>query len=392
MSSEKTLPRTRARTPVTGRRRLASGVRLSVLLLAALFALHGYPAAQSTTSSLRATPILIAHRGASDQAPEHTAEAYRLAIAQGADYIEIDLVYTRDGQLIALHQNLLNKVTNVADFPEFAQRRRIKYIDGKKRNGWFSEDFSLAEIKKLRIKEAHPALRPHSARLDLRYSVLSLPEIIRLVRTQEKIHRRPVGLYIELKHPSYFRSLGFNMEEELLRILARYGYTRRHDPVYIQCFEVGSLKRLRRMTSLRLTQLLGRHGGPYDARLQGRKTSYANMASRNGLQAIARYADAVGPEKYTYIIPRDENDNLDLRMATAFVSHAHQAGLEVHPYTFRAENRFLPANLRSSARLNRHGRLDTELRMFLSTGIDGLFTDNVIIARQVLTALQKKRP
>ncbi len=340
--------------------------------------------AEQRLAARTGVPIIIAHRGASGQAPEHTAQAYRLAIAQGADYIEIDLVPTKDGRLIALHQNLLNRITNVRHLPEFADRRRVKYVDGKKLKGWFSEDFTLAEIKKLRIKERFPSYRPQNARLDLVYPVLSLQEIIALVKTQERIHQRRIGLYIEIKHPSYFRSLGFKMEEKLLSILAHHGYAGKHDPVYIQCFEISALKRLRKLTSLRLTQLLARHGRPYDARLQNKKITYARMATRDGLKAIARYADAVGPEKYTYVIPKDDNDDLALHLATNFVDHAHQAGLEVHPYTFRAENRFLPTALRSSLRSAGHGKLAAELRMFLSTGIDGFFTDHISIARQVV--------
>ncbi|MEE4462282.1 glycerophosphodiester phosphodiesterase [Azotobacter chroococcum] len=321
-------------------------------------------------------PLVIAHRGASGYVPEHTLAAYALAVLQGADYVEPDLVMTKDGQLVARHDNQLDLTTDVAARPEFADRRRTKTVDGIELTGWFSEDFSLAEIKTLRAIERIPKIRPGNARLDKSLEVPTLQEIIELVKSLEKSQGRRIGLYPETKHPTHFQHLGLGMEEPLVEILRRNGYHSRHAPVYIQSFEVENLKTLRRLTPLRLVQLFG-SGQPYDQQVIGSALTYAQMATPAGLQAIAAYSDGVGPDK-SYIIPRDANGNLG--SPTDFVPNAHAAGLKVHPYTFRAENNFLPLELRSSGEPTERGDLEAEIRAFLDAGIDGLFSDHPDIA------------
>ncbi|MCF7201263.1 glycerophosphodiester phosphodiesterase [Pseudomonas oligotrophica] len=337
-------------------------------------ALAGEPAARTHGEEPR--PLVIAHRGASGYVPEHTLGAYALAILQGADYIEPDLVMTRDGELVARHDNELDLTTDVASRPEFAGRRRTQAVDGVSLTGWFSEDFTLAELKTLRAIERIPEIRPGNARLDGSLQIPTLQEIIDLVKTLQLAQGRRIGLYPETKHPTHFQQLGLAMEKPLVRILARNGYAGRHAPVYIQSFEVDNLKRLSRLTELPLVQLFG-EGQPYDQQLRGSTLTYARMASAEGLRDIARYARGVGPDK-GYIIPRDANGNLGT--PTRFVSDAHAAGLEVHPYTFRAENAFLPASLRSSDEPSARGDLEAEIAAFLDAGVDGLFIDQPDIA------------
>ncbi|WP_437880189.1 glycerophosphodiester phosphodiesterase [Pseudomonas sp. LRF_L74] len=326
-------------------------------------------------------PLVIGHRGASGYVPEHTLAAYALAALQGADYIEPDLVSTRDGQLVARHDNQLDLTTDVAEHPEFAERKRTQSVDGVSLSGWFSEDFTLAEIKTLRAIERIPQFRPGNARLDGTFEIPTLQEIIELVKSLQKSQHRRIGLYIETKHPTHFQQLGLALEQPLLNTLQRNGYRDRRDPVYIQSFEVGNLQQLSKQTSIRLVQLFDA-GQPYDQVVQGTGLSYAQMATAKGLKDIARYASGVGPEK-GYIIPRDANGNLG--QPTTFVADAHAAGLLVHPFTFRAENNFLPTDLRSSDKLDERGDIDKEIRAFLDAGIDGLFIDQPDIAVRLRT-------
>ncbi|WP_443192014.1 glycerophosphodiester phosphodiesterase [Pseudomonas indica] len=331
------------------------------------------------------SPLVIGHRGASGYVPEHTLASYALAVLQGADYIEPDLVMTKDGQLVARHDNELGLTTDVAQRPEFADRRRTQTVDGVTLTGWFSEDFTLAEIKSLRAIERIPTIRPGNARLDGAFEVPTLQEIIDLVKSLQISQQRVIGLYPETKHPTHFQQLGLAMERPLVRILARNGYASRWSPVYIQSFEVENLKTLSRLTSLRLVQLLWADGQPYDQQVLGTGLTYAQMSTPAGLKAIALYAAGIGPEK-SQIIPRDAAGNLT--SPTRLVPDAHAAGLKVHPYTFRAENSFLPTDLRSSSDPQARGDLETEIRAFLDAGIDGLFIDQPDIAVKVREARQ----
>jgi glycerophosphoryl diester phosphodiesterase len=288
-------------------------------------------------------PIIIAHRGASGYRPEHTLAAYELAIEQGADFIEPDLVSTKDGVLVARHENNIEQTTDIAGHQEFASRRVTKIIDGRSITGWFTEDFTLAELKTLRARERLPRLRPHNAHYDGQFEIAKFEEILDLAR------RRRAGVYPETKHPSYFESLGLSLEEPLLAALRGFPF-----PVFIQSFESGNLGKLNEMTEHPLVQLL-------------------NPESSFDLHEVALYAKAIGPHK-DLVIPRDASGRLTT--ATSLVRDAHELGLLVHPWTFRNEDEFLPADCR--------GNPAAEYQRFLATGIDGLFTDYPDTARASL--------
>ena len=335
-------------------------------------------------SNNQGKPIVIAHRGASGYVPEHTLAAYAMAMLQGADFIEPDLVMTKDGHLIARHDNVLDLSTDVGNRPEFAGRKTTKTVDGVTVTGWFSEDFTLEEIKTLRAVERIPNTRPANARFDGQFEIPTLQEIIELAQAYEKLVDRRIGLYPETKHPTYFDRLGLSLEEPLVKTLHRYGYESRNARVFIQSFEISNLRKLKTMTQIPLVQLLWIEGKPYDVEAGGGSLTYEQMATPAGLAQIASYAQGVGPEK-SFIIPLDPAGNLDLSHATSFVKDAHTVGLRVHPYTFRSENTFLPTSFKSSSDPSAQGDGVGEIKVFLKTGIDGFFTDQTdrgIVARE----------
>jgi glycerophosphoryl diester phosphodiesterase len=330
-----------------------------------------------TTPVMAAKPILIAHRGASGDRPEHTLGAYALAVQQGADFIEPDLVLTKDGVLVARHENEISETTDVASRAEFASRRATKTIDGITFTGWFTEDFTLAELKTLRAKERLPQLRPANTAYDGQYDVPTFDEVIALAKALSGTAGRAIGVYPETKHPAYFTSIGLPHEAPLLAALKTARWTSAKAPVFIQSFEVGNLKALRRKTKVRLIQLAASTGGPADSP----GLTYATMMTPAGLRDVARYADGIGAEK-ALILPRTVDGALG--PPTPLVSDARKAGLKVHVWTFRAENFFLPAPLRAGADARAKGDLASEIRAFMATGIDGLFADNVAEARAAL--------
>lgn len=306
-------------------------------------------------------PFIIGHRGASGERPEHTLAAYALAFDQGADFVEPDVVPTSDGHLVARHENEISGTTDVADHPEFAARHTTKTIDGRAVAGWFTEDFTLAELKTLYARERLPQIRPaNAAYADER--IVTIDEVIALALSRGR------GVVAEIKHSSYFTAIGLPVEPRLLDSFARHGWTGAGDPVWIESFEVENLKALRRATKLRLVQLLEENGAPADRGAE----SYAAMATPAGLKAIAAYADAIGPAK-ALIVPRDADGRSFA--PTSLVSDAHAAGLQVIVWTFRSENLFLPAELRIGADPRGHGDADAETRQFATLGIDGVFTD-----------------
>ena len=338
----------------------------AALMLLALSGCGAEPMAAQPTLDGK-PPIVIAHRGASGERPEHTLASYRLAIEQGADFIEPDLVLTKDGVLVARHENEISETTDVADHPEFAGRKATKTIDGKAVTGWFTEDFTLAELKTLRAKERIPRLRGTAH--DGQYEIPTFAEILDLLAAVNKGRDHPVGVYPETKHPSYFAAIGLPHEAPLLAILEKYGYRGRTAPVFIQSFEVGNLKAIRAKSDLPLIQLMDGAGGPAD----DPKATYAMMATPAGLKAVAAYADGIGPNK-DMIIPRGAIGTLG--DPTALVHDAHAAGLKVHPWTFRRENYFLPLADKGGLNPAGHGDLAAEIKTYLRTGIDGLFSDN----------------
>ena len=327
-------------------------------------------AANEGKSAMAKDPIIIAHRGASGERPEHTIASYTLAIEQGADYIEPDLVMTKDGVLVARHENEISETTDVADKPEFADRKATKTIDGQKMTGWFTEDFTLAELKTLRAKERLPMLRKANMAYDGQFEIPTFEEIIQLAKAKEKETGRRIGIYPETKHPTYFSSIGLPHEAALLAMLEKHGYTGKDDPLFIQSFEVGNLKALRGKTKLRLIQLMSKDDGPAD----DPASKYATMATPDGLKVVAAYADGIGVEK-AMVIPRTLLGNLG--EPTSLVADAHSVGLDVHIWTLRRENYFLPLGQRNGLNPAGHGDLVAEIKSFLATGIDGFFSDNV---------------
>jgi glycerophosphoryl diester phosphodiesterase len=290
----------------------------------------------------------------------------------GADFIEPDVVATKDGELVARHENDITATTDVARHPEFASRRTTKLIDGISHTGWFTEDFTLAELRTLRAVERLPDLRPASQAFDGLHPIPTLQEVIDLAK------RSHVGIYPETKHPTYFDSIGLSLEEPLVATLRRNGWHTRRAPVFVQSFEVANLQQLNRVIGVRLVQLTSATGRPWDFTASGNPRTYADMTTRAGMRRIARYADGVGPDKLQ-IIPRDpQNRQL---APTSFVRDAHRAGLLVHPYTFRPENTFLAeqdrrGNPASPEYLRARGDQPAELRRFFGLGVDGVFADN----------------
>lgn len=318
-------------------------------------------------------PVVIAHRGASGYRPEHTLAAYRLAIRQCADYIEPDLVVTKDGVLVDRHEPEIGGTTDVASHPEFADRKTTKMVDGRAVTGWFTEDFTLRELRTLRAVERLPELRPANTAYDGRYRVPTFAQVLKLATSSETCSGKPVGVVPEIKHSTYFNRLGYDMERKTVDLLRRFGLTSRRDPVVVQSFEVSNLKRLNRLTRVKLVQLIDCQGGPYDRIAKGRPISYAEMSTRAGLRRISRYADQVGFCK-NVMIPRTADDRLG--EPTPVIRHAHRAGLTVVGWTFRRENSFLPAEFRSSDDPAEPGNLVGEIRVFLRAGMDQFFTDN----------------
>jgi glycerophosphoryl diester phosphodiesterase len=334
--------------------------------------------------------IVIGHRGASGHRPEHTIEAYRLAIQEGADFVEPDIVSTKDGVLVARHENEISGTTDVANHPEFAARKVTKLIDGVMVTGWFTEDFTLAELKTLFARERLPALR--STSFDGRFRVPTLQEVIDLVKehnaTAGKDRSRLVGIYPETKHPTYFDDIGLSMEEPLVQTLRANGYTEREDLAFIQSFETANLRQLRHMTRVRLVQLLDAAGRPYDFVKSGDPRTYADLATPAGLGGIATYADGIGVNK-SLMIPRDAGNKL--LSPTTLIDDAHVKGLIVHGWTFRAENSFLPVDFRIGSNAGDLGDLPAEIDAFLEEGMDGFFTDFPGIGNAARDAFNKTK-
>lgn len=336
-------------------------------VLLALALLVAAPAqAQLVLENAPDRPLVIAHRGASGERPEHTLAAYERAIDEGADYIEPDLVATSDGMLVARHENEISGTTDVADHPEFVDRHRTKFIDEQEVEGWFVEDFTLAELRTLRARERLPELRPANARFDGLYPIPTLAEIVALVGAKEAETGRRIGLYPELKHPSFLEKEGLDTPALLVAALHDAGLDRVDSPVFIQCFEARPLIRLAGLTELPLVQLVSAEGGPAD--LPG--TTFAELLEEPG--RIAAYADAIGAEMSLLL----EDDG----SPTPLVAAAHEAGLAVHAWTLRKENAFLPEPLRSSKDPAATGGYALLWQMLARAGIDGVFTDDPALA------------
>jgi glycerophosphoryl diester phosphodiesterase len=360
--------------------------RLAVVLAAsAVLPLAATAPALATAPAAHAAahPTIYGHRGAAGYRPEHTLASYRLAARMGADYIEPDLVSTKDHVLVARHEPAIGGTTDVADHPEFASRRKTKVIDGVTfADEWFTDDFTLAELKTLRAKERLPDLRQRNTIYNGRYAVPTFQEVIDLRDQLSRELHRKIGLIPELKHSTYFRSIGLPLEEPFVQTLRRNAIATRFGKVTVQSFEVGNLKSLhRQLPGVPLVQLFDAKAlKPGDVLAAGGSTTYGQMATPAGLRTVAKYADVASPSK-DYIVPRDASGHS--LAPTSFIHDAHAAGLDVVAYTFRAENSFLPLELRSSSNPAEYGDLFAELRQFFDLGVDGVFTDNADIAKAV---------
>lgn len=307
-------------------------------------------------TTMAQSPIIIAHRGASGYRPEHTLEGYALAITQGADFIEPDLVSTKDGVLVARHENEIGTTTDVAD--KFPERRSRKMIDGDSVSGWFTEDFTLAELRTLRAKE-RLTFRSHA--YDGQFAVPTFEEVLALADSAGRRRGRSVGVYPELKHPTYFASIGLPLEERLLSIVKAHGLDRRDAPIFIQCFETGALKWLRPRTKARLVMLLSGTDRPFDLVKAGDRRTGTELATPDGLREIAKFADVVGVN--TRMVVRADS----AAVPTTLIRDAHAAGLAVHVWTLRSETLFLGKRY--------GGDPLAEVREFASFGVDGIFGD-----------------
>lgn len=316
-------------------------------------------------------PIIIAHRGASGYRPEHTLEAYQLAIEMGANFIEPDLVSTKDGVLIARHEVNITDTTDVNDRSEFASRYTTKIIDKKKETGWFADDFTLAEIKTLRAVQR---LEFRDQSFNGLFEIPTFQEIINLVKQVETDTGKKVGIYPETKHPTYHHSVGLSLEEPLVKLLRDNQFYNR-DRLFIQSFEVGNLQKLRSLIDVPLVQLLNAKGmekdgtlietKPYDFVVNGDSRTYEDLRSPTGLADIATYADAIGPWK-RMIVSVDQSNQI-LLPPTSLIDDAHNVGLLVHPFTFRNENIYLASNY--------NGDPNLEYQQFFDLGVDGIFSD-----------------
>ncbi|MGW4426502.1 glycerophosphodiester phosphodiesterase [Streptosporangium sp. NPDC004631] len=346
---------------------------------AALVAPRSAEAVTGPVGSDDRVPIVIAHRGASAFRPEHTLAAYRLAVRMGADYIEPDLVSTKDHVLVARHENELSKTTDVANHPEFAGRRTTKTINGRQRTGWFTEDFTLDELRTLRARERFPKRRPRNRAYDGQAGIPTLDEVVQLAR------RYGVGVCPEIKYSTYFASIGLPIEGPLLQTLGRYGWKDSGAPVFIQSFETTTLKRLRSVTRLRLVQLIGASGRPYDLVAAGDRRSYSDLITPQGLAQIATYADGIGVIT-SRVVPLGSDGRLGT--PTSLVRDAHRLGLQVLVATVRNENAGLPADYRRGdparpAYRRAAGDVESWLKRLFALDVDGVFANDPVAARAV---------
>jgi glycerophosphoryl diester phosphodiesterase len=318
-------------------------------------------------------PLVIGHRGASGYRPEHTLASYETAARLGADFIEPDLVTTKDHVLVARHEPEISGTTDVAAHPEFASRKTTKLLDGVPTTGWFTEDFTLAELKTLRAVERLPQVRQHNTLYNGLFQVPTFEEILTLRRQLSRELGREIGVYPETKHPTYFRNLGLPLEARLVEILRKWDLDHRDAPVFVQSFEAANLRALHDTYHLRSPKvfLSSASGTPW-----GDPRTYADYLTPAGLKELSGFVDGIGPDK-NQIIPRNPDGSLGT--PTALVHDAHAAGLVLHPYTFRAENTFLPTNLRVGTDPTAYGKAIDEQLAFMRAGVDGFFTDQADI-------------
>jgi glycerophosphoryl diester phosphodiesterase len=346
------------------------------------------------TAPLVTKVLVVGHRGASALRPEHTLESYRKAIEDGADIIEPDLVSTKDGVLVARHENEISGTTDVAEVTKFADRKTTKTIDGTPITGWFTEDFTLAELRELRARERIPLQRPGNTQYNGQFKVPTLAEVIDLAREMSASTGRTIHLYPETKHPTYFQSVGLPLEDRLIADLKANDFTKSRATVYIQSFEVANLKALHEkigdsQPNWKLVQLMDeRARRPYDFVKAGDTRTYDDLMTEAGMREIATYAHGVGPYKRTII---DVDSSGNFQAPTDLVRNAHMAKLLVFPYTFRPENSFLPAPLKAEGPDSTHNASGSirEIQAYLEAGIDGFFTDDPAVGRQAVDTFKR---
>jgi len=368
------------RRPAARRPRLAAALTLTTAVL--VCAAPALPAAAATPGAAKAVsaPLIFGHRGASGYRPEHTLASYDLAVRMGADVIEPDVVSTKDRVLVVRHENEISGTTDVAAHPEFADRRTTKSIDGAAVTGWFTEDFTLAELRTLRAVERLPDLRQESTVFDGRYVVPTLQEVLDFAAVQSKRTKRRIGVAPETKHPTYFDSIGLSLEEPLLAALRRSRLNSPRAHVYVQSFEEANLRDLRRLglrTPVVQLTSAGPTARPYDHVVADDPETYAAMTTPAGLRQVATYATWLGPD-VRQLLPLDAAGNQV--GTTTLVTDAHAAGLRVVPYTFRAENAFLPLQYRRGTDPADFGDLIGYLQVAYRAGVDGVFVDQPDIA------------
>ena len=313
-------------------------------------------------------PLIIAHRGASGERPEHTMMGYRLAIEEGADSLEPDLVVTKDGVLVCRHENDISGTTDVADHANFTSRRVTKTVDGREITGWFTEDFTLAELKTLRCRERLPQLRPANAAYNGQEPIPTFEELLDLAINEGQRLGRVIGVHPEIKHATYFDKLNLSHDGPLLKALRARGHTTADAPIFIQSFETDNLRRIGAQTAVRRVQLMAAAGGPFN----NPSLTYADMITSTGLTRIQTYAQAIGVEK-TMLLPRDATGRSTA--PTDLIARARESGLKVLAWTFRAENKFLPLEFRNGADPAAHGDMEAELKLLVARGLDGAFCD-----------------
>jgi glycerophosphoryl diester phosphodiesterase len=331
-------------------------------------------------------PAIIGHRGSAGYRPEHTFGSYEYALQIGADVVEQDLVPTRDGHLVCRHEPEIGGTTDVADHPEFAGRRTTRTIDGVASTGWFTTDFTLAELKTLRAVERLPQVRQRNTVYSGRWEIPTFDEVLAWADREGRRRGRPVWLHTETKHPTFFRGLGLPLEERLAELLRRHGRHRAGAPQFLESFEVQSLQRLGRLgvAAPKVFLLSGPTSQPWDFVVAGDKRTVADLVTPAGLAWTATFAQGIGPTT-DLVIPRDAAGRL--LQPTTLVEDAHRPGLVLHPYTARNENQFLPADFQKGTDPNAYGDPLTAFRTWFATGIDGLFTDNAdtaVLAREDL--------
>lgn len=339
--------------------------------------LSSLPSGAASAGQPAAGPLVFGHRGASGYRPEHTLASYDLAVRLGADVIEPDLVSTKDHVLVARHENEIGGTTDVA--AKFPGRRTTKVVDGNTLTGWFTEDLTLAELRTLRAKERLPQVRQENTVYDGRYPVPTFREVLALARDLSRRYGRVIAVAPETKHPTYFDNIGLSLEEPLLADLREAGLDKRKSPVFVQSFEESNLRDLRAAgAEVALVQLTSASGQPYDHTAAGDPETYAQMQTPQGLREVAVYADVLGPDK-SLVLPRAADGTTST--PSSLVRDAHAAGLQVVPYTVRAENQFLPVQYRRGTDPNAYGDVLSELRDLYAAQVDGVFADQPDLAR-----------